>query len=230
MRYQVFRGAYIDYLIMSYDKVLHVWTVQNENYFKRVQVFMGILQAGLFIAILRIISASSVSWFESLLSLSLAVLGCASAWLWRCLNNKQMQYFEFSRRVLRNIESKLLSVGVPLSYFTVESLVFGPKQKNLEARDMPGTLVESMKSVKSNDKKPWLARFKWSKEQYPECNQAPQKVHRVSRVSGGALKLERRLATWAFGLWIAMLFIILIQLLMIFMGQTGTVTVQRTGP
>jgi hypothetical protein len=29
----------------SYDKVLEIWKVQNENYFKRVQIIMAVLQA-----------------------------------------------------------------------------------------------------------------------------------------------------------------------------------------
>ena len=52
-------------LLVAYTKILDIWKVQNENYFKRVQVAMGIIQVGLFLAVLNVLSPLPTSWREA---------------------------------------------------------------------------------------------------------------------------------------------------------------------
>lgn len=187
-------------LMDSYGKILDVWKVHNDNYFKRVQIFMGLLQVGLFLATLKLLFPLPKSFTEALIPIFLGIMGLLSASMWIGLNKKQSQYLEFCRRTLRNLESRLGSLGVPLEYFTTESLVFG------RHRECPPTLYSAAtETVEVGGDKRHLLKFVWSEEPYPESDEY-KGLHSITKVSGGMVSYEKRLAQiarWVWGLVIA---------------------------
>jgi hypothetical protein len=191
-------------LMDSYSKIFTQWKLHNDNYFKRVQVVMGILQVGLFLAVLRQLSPLPKSFAEGLIPIVLGILGILSALMWLKLNAKQGQYLEFCRRMLRNLEARLVKLGVPLEYFTAESFVFGPY------REPPPELIAGViEPVVLKRKKRHLLRFKWSNETYPDSkdNKGP---HSIVKVTGGLISFEKVLAKGALGVWIVVIVAILL--------------------
>jgi hypothetical protein len=191
-------------LLDTYGKIMDVWKVQNDNYFKRVQVAMGIIQVGLFVAILKMLSPLPTTWTEAVLPIAIAILGLFSGIMWVKLNVKQIQYMEFCRRTLRNIENKLAKLQVPLEYFTLEALVFGPK------RECRPPYSASLQMVKAAGKDRAQLTFRWSGEKYPETDSGKKTLHSITRVSGGMVSFERRLAKSAVVLWVLIALIIAI--------------------
>lgn len=192
-------------LLVAYTKILDIWKVQNENYFKRVQVAMGIIQVGLFFAVLKVLSPLPTSWREAILPMLLAVLGILSAHMWTELNEKQTQYMEFCRSNLRNIERRLSTLGVPLEYFTLESLVFGPAP-NFDISPYSATL----ESIEVRKKKRCVIRFLWTQDQYPDPELTNDNIHSVSKVGGGMIFFENRIANGAKFAWYAIIVAVLL--------------------
>ena len=109
-------------LLESYERILDIYKLQNDNYFKRVQVFMTVLQGGLFAVALNAAfnlvdsrvqygwnigqQLESVSLMRLCVLVIISVLGCLSARLWARQHSSNKQYLEFSRTHLRNIEIK----------------------------------------------------------------------------------------------------------------------------
>jgi len=183
-------------LMDSYGKILDVWKVHNDNYFKRIQIFMGLLQVGLFLAAFKLLFPLPKSFTEALIPVFLGIMGILSASMWIGLNKKQNQYLEFCRRTLRNLESRLGSLGVPLEYFTSESLIFG------RHRECPPTLYSAAtETVEVGGDKRHLLRFLWSEESYPESDEY-KGLHSITKVSGGMVWYERRLAQIARWVWV----------------------------
>jgi len=182
-------------LLDSYSKILDVWKVHNDNYFKRVQIFMGLLQVSLFLAAFKLLFPLPKSFTESLISVFLGILGILSASMWIGLNKKQSQYLEFCRRTLRNLESRLGSLGIPLEYFTTESLVFR------HHREAPQLCSATTETVEVGGDKRHLLRFGWSQESYPESDEC-KGIYSITKVSGGMVSYEKRLAQIAICVWI----------------------------
>lgn len=181
-------------LLNSYSKIIDVWKVNNDNYFKRVQIFMGLLQVGLFLTALKLLYPPPESFVAKLFPVFLGILGILSARMWIGLNKKQNQYLEFCRATLRNLESRLGSFGVPLEYFTSESLVFGP------LREHPPTLCSAAtETVEVRGKSRHMLRFCWSQESYPKSGKG---LHSISEVSGGMISYEKRIAQIAGWIWV----------------------------
>jgi len=191
-------------LMDSYGKTLDIWKVHNDNYFKRVQIFMGLLQVGLFLAALKLLFPLPKSFTEALIPVFLGIMGILSASMWIGLNKKQNQYLEFCRRTLRNLESRLGSLGVPLEYFTGESLVFG------RHRECPPTLYSAAtETVEAGGDKRHLLRFLWSEESYPESDEY-KGLHSIAKVGGGMVSYEKRLAQIARWVWVFVIALALI--------------------
>lgn len=177
----------------SYGKIIDVWKVHNDNYFKRVQILMGLLQVGLFLALLKLLSPMPKSFAEAVIPTFLGILGIFSAGVWLRLNKKQSQYLEFCRTTLRNLEHRLGELGVPLEYFTCEALVFGPYRKQT-----PKLLSAAIETVEVAEKGRHKLIFGWSQELYPKSGKG---LHSISEVSGGMISCERRIAQIAVGVW-----------------------------
>lgn len=179
-------------LMDAYGKMLDVWKIHNENYFKRVQIFMGVLQVGLLLAATNSLLAKPSSLPEKLIPIFLGILGLGSAFVWIGLNRTQMQYLEFCRRSLRNLESKLAAHGVPLEYFVSESLVFGPY------RELHSPLCSaSSEGIGQGAKRQGRIRFHWSQEPYPDDEKAGVGDHSVHKVRGGMVSREKRVVCGA---------------------------------
>lgn len=204
----------------SYSRILDVWKVMNDNYFKRVQLFMGIIQVGLFLAALKLLSSTPILIGAVLLAVLLGILGIMSAFMWMSLNKKQAQYLEFCRRSLRNIESRFAQLKIPLQYFTLESLVFnGHRNHNaLYSAEV------SIDDPKASEKKCWT-KFRWSKERYPESDDNVSKLHTMKAVSGGMVFFEKYIAKSALVVWLLIIFVAM------FLGYSNLTcfqTVQKT--
>lgn len=209
----------------SYSRLLEIWKVHNENYFKRVQVVMAVLQAGLFVAIIKFLSPFPTSWSGFVFPAFISIVGIISACLWLNLNEKQTQYLEFCRRVLRNIESKLISEGIPTEYFTVESIVFGPYFDKC-----PNTKGVMMSTRNINNKKRRIAEFTWSGERYPEYESERKELHEVGRVRGGMVYFEKSLARGARLVWIGTIVVLLITCIFCFTGNKDSIPQKEKNP
>ena len=183
-------------ILNAYRIQVDVWKVQNDNYFKRVQILMVVIQAALFTAALRFIPPKSEPWFEIVIPMVIAVLGIFSAHHWTSLNEKQNQYMEFCRRMLRNLESRLVELGVPLRYFTLEAHVFGPLRTEITNSAGTSMGTEGGRHV---------AHFTWSTENYPDPDKKEANIHELRKVGGGMIICEKEIAwgvlcIWALGL------------------------------
>jgi len=183
-------------LLDAYGKILDIWKVLNDNYFKRGQVAMGIVQVGLFLTVVKMLSPPPTTSHQAVLPIVIAVLGVLSGIMWIRLNEKQIQYIEFCRRTLRNIENKLGELQVPLEYFTLEALVFGPHQ------ECPPPYSASREVLDLRKKKRSQLTFRWSGEKYPETDPNGKPLHSIARVSGGMVSFETHLARGAVVLWV----------------------------
>lgn len=192
-------------LMDSYSKILEQLKLLNENYFKRVQVMMGILQAGLLVAAFGKLSFFPKSCDDALVRIIIGILGILSALMWMRLNTKEAQYLEFCKRILRNLEARLMCLGVPLVYFRAESLIFGPNREDLPEISAGG--IETVKLPPSE--KLNAVKFKWSEETYPE-NRDHKGLHSIGKVTGGIISLERRLPQGALGVWILVVVVALL--------------------
>ena len=90
-----------------------------------------------------------------------------------------------------------MSLGVPLDYFTVESLIFG-----LHREPPPELNAGVIQTVELQNKKRHVLRFKWSNETYPDTKDS-KGLHSIVKVTGGLVSFERRLAQGALYVWIA---------------------------
>lgn len=187
-------------LLDAYARVLDIWKVQNDNYFKRVQVAMGIIQVGLFLTALNMLSPLPSTWPQAALPIFISILGVLSGVMWIKLNRKQTQYLEFCRRTLRNLEKRLSELHVPLEYFTLESLVFAPYP---EARSPYSAQSEAVEVAGKNR---FQLTFKWSDENYPDPDSKDRSRHTMSRVAcaGGMVSFEKSLAWGAVVVWVVL--------------------------
>jgi len=202
-----------DSILNAYRIQLDVWKVQNDNYFKRIQIIMVVIQVALFTAALRLIPAKPGPWYEIVIPIGIAILGLLSAWHWFSLNEKQNQYMEFCRRTLRNLETRLVNLDVPLRYFTLEAHVFGPLRT--EIKNSAGTSVNTVAERH-------IAHFDWSQENYPDLDTKEKKIHELNMVGGGMIPFEKEIAIGVIWVWTIAL-IVLIFMCILRSQQTGGV-------
>jgi len=120
-----------DLYLAAYDRVLEIFKVSNDNYFKRTQIVGLFIQSALFAASIKI------AWDKDLelncskewLLLAISVMGMLSAFYWFKSIIKQGDYLELCRLSMRDIECCLSQPehDIPLEYFTKESKVFHDK-------------------------------------------------------------------------------------------------------
>jgi len=156
-------------------------------------------------AILQFASRPILSWQALVTPVLISVLGVLTAAQWERLNERQIQYMEFCRRTLRNLEHRLGCLGFPLHYFTVESLIFGPHRDN--PPNLPGTTV---RSEAEDGRQHHVVTFDWSQEEYPETKCKKKSIHRIGQVRGGMIRFERSVAQLAKLVWAAILFAFLV--------------------
>ncbi|NPU82995.1 MAG: hypothetical protein HPY65_00795 [Syntrophaceae bacterium] len=188
------------YILEVYRVHLDIWKVQNENYFKRVQLLMLAIQAALFAAALEVfINVEGESFDKVLILTSIAGLGMISSAGWITLHDKQNHYLEYCRRTLRNLEHKLSTLGVPLRYFTLEAHVFGPLREE-------GSILAGIAIGRDGNRD--FAHFAWSNERYPDKDMEGKKAnrdHQLAQVGGGMKSFERNMALFLLVLWALML-------------------------
>jgi hypothetical protein len=188
----------------SYDRALEIFRLHNDNYFKRVQIIMVALQAGLFFALIKLLHPVPESWEGFPLPILVTALGIFIAVIWQKLMNRQMQYLELLKRYIRNLEAKSMELGVPIDYFNVEAAISGPKDKDF--------LIKTARIIKhKKNKKYRFLRFKWSREKYPgKRGEESDKIHRVGKKRGGAVRIERMLSKGTIYIWAIVLFLLIV--------------------
>ena len=116
--------------LTAYDCVLKLFQMNNDNYFKRTQIVMIVIQSALFVAFTNVItkfvydSGTEIKWALFVVATLIIILGIILACVWLSFITRQGNYLEFGRCYLRGIESHLMELGIPLGYFTYESKVF----------------------------------------------------------------------------------------------------------
>ncbi len=184
-------------LLQVYGQVLQVYKVQNDVYFKRVQIFLPVLQGGLFVIVFKCLDQSDPRIAQAVLAIGASVAGglCALAWL--AQQRRTCDYMEFTRRHLRNIEVRLGKYGIPLAYFTTESVVFSDKGTT------PGTSLGGVCIKPIPDRKRRKVKFEWSGDCFPSSGK---------RAKGGMMKIEKYLAYGAMVGWVLVLVAVILQL------------------
>lgn len=197
-----------DDLKYSYDKALDIFKLLNDNYFKRVQIVMVALQAGLFIALMRLLSPLPGSWKDFPLPIIVTILGLCIAWIWDTLMIRQMQYMMLIKNYIQNIEAKFVELELPIDYFNVEASISKRFRKN-HFKTITADIVNVENRKK--DGKYWkLARFKWSKGECPLTDEDTEKYHKVGASRGNIVSIERLMSMGAIILWIVLLIWIII--------------------
>jgi hypothetical protein len=110
----------------AYDHVLGMFKVNNDNYFKRTQILMLVIQSALFLALTKLLWDSSVkgSCIVHISQIVIALLGVLSACVWMMMIKRQGDLLEFYKCYLRGIESRLMNdFDIPLGCFTYESKI-----------------------------------------------------------------------------------------------------------
>lgn len=185
---------------------LDVWKVQNDNYFKRIQIVMIAIQAMLFAAFLKLLSDREMDLFLRVWVIAfLALAGAFSAYGWIRQHNKQGQYLEFCRRMLRNLEHELVKLGIPLRYFTLEAQVFGPPY--VKRKKVPKSAGTETRIVGENRA---FAKFVWAKERYPDRDTKNKRAHELARVGGPLKECEKKIAFSILIVWVLILLIAII--------------------
>lgn len=199
----------IENLKYSYDRILDIFRLHNDNYFKRVQIVMVALQAGLFIALMNRLTPIPKSCRELILPIFVAVIGLFVAYIWKVIMNKQMQYMELLKRYLRNLESRFVDLEVPLDYFIIEAAIIKPRNGKDKFKTITAKIEKEEVKKKNKGKKiPYsFAEFEWSEEKYPgKLGEEPDKIHRVGEERGGLVRIERTLSTGTICIWSIVLF------------------------
>ncbi len=204
----------IEDLKYSYDRALDIFKLNNDNYFKRVQIIMVVLQAGLFIALLKLLESNLDPDAKFILSILIMAFGLAVAHTWKKLINRQIQYLELQKRYLRNIEMGFVGQAIPVDYFSIESAI--TKQIPI---DLASAMIKEYKvnnkgeeikegkeggTIKKNNKPYYYAEFKWSGKRYPGGSEELDKIHKVGEARGGTALIERNLSRITFWLWFSL--------------------------
>ena len=199
------------HILDSYKIALDIFKNHNDNYFKRVQIFMSALQVGVAVAFAKVIypfpePLVRESSDEYVAAAFVAFLGCFFAFVWRTLGIRQGQYLEFSRHYLRNLEGKLkeTETGIPLDYFSLESEVF--RLRNECKKTVEYTTAE----IKFCDSRAY-AVFRWitsndkEDKKYPKSKSAFHK-----KAEGGMVRVELYLAFGIAITWFGIAFLCLV--------------------
>ncbi len=104
-----------------------------------------VIQSTLFITFIKLFTWEPPTCFSSLLKAKyiisfgiIALLGIASAKMWRSFIVGQRRVLELCKTYLREIEKNPILIGIPMRYWTYESLVAHPEtDKKRQIEDMP---------------------------------------------------------------------------------------------
>lgn len=114
-------GLSKDDWLAAYDQVQKFYRLNNENYFKRTQLIMVVIQSALFLGLTKVLNDNGVvgkMWLISVIS----VLGILASYAWTEMIKRQRQRLELCRYYMRYIESQL--PGDFLRFCTYEAFVF----------------------------------------------------------------------------------------------------------
>jgi len=194
-------------LLDSYRIHLDIWKVQNDNYFKRVQILMVGTQVMLFSGVIKLMESGLHSHWPGADSLRIAapipaarfglmvlcLLGLIASWVWVNLHKKQRQYLEFTRCSLKNLEFRLAEVGVFVRYFSLEGVAF-------DANSVPDHADASVRLGPGQRRHVY---FEWSERCYPNPTSDAQD-HLPRNVKSGMMRIEGRLSSVIAFVWITL--------------------------
>jgi hypothetical protein len=113
----------------AYDKAFTFHQINIESYFKRTQILMFTIQAGLATAFIKFLSNVFSNTQNSVSTLYLALiiissLGIVFCFIWLSMIERQWNTLEHCRCHMRYIESHLINLGVPLALFRSGAAIF----------------------------------------------------------------------------------------------------------
>lgn len=122
----------------AYERVLKIYELGLADYFKRTQILMVVIQSVMFLAFGKLVQTSLIDppnglgengneWASFIMLISLQFIpaaGVCFALTWSELIKRRYQYVDCYRWYLRDLECRLVSLGIHLDYFSVESRIF----------------------------------------------------------------------------------------------------------
>lgn len=200
----------------SYDKALDIFRLHNDNYFKRTQIIMVAIQAGLFFVIIKLLTPIPVLPKELILPMIVILIGGAIAWAWGVLMTRQMQYMDLLKKYLRNLEAEFKKLDVPADYFNVEYAT-----SSLTVKDpQPQITTASVEGPNGG----MYVEFKWSKAKCPEpengtgsdgpnwfviwiyrmlgCGGEDRYMHKIGVLRGKIVLIEKRMSVAILLFWL----------------------------
>jgi hypothetical protein len=187
----------------SYDKALDIFRLHNDNYFKRIQIIMVAIQAGLFFVIIKLLTPIPVLPKELIFPIIVTFIGIAIAYAWGVLMTRQMQYMMLIKNYIQNLEAKFVDLKLPIDYFNIEASISKKFSKD-HFRTMTAD-IDDVEKLKEDGKHCNFAEFKWSKVKCPATDEKAEKIHKVGAVRGNMVKIESWLSTGTIILWIVLL-------------------------
>ena len=115
-----------------YDQVQKFYSLNNENYFKRTQILMVVIQSALFLGLINVFGTSNFSMKRASIFI-ISFLGILASYAWKEMIERQRQRLELCRYYMRFIESKL---NIPLDFCTYEKKVFHDHSKKGDNKDL----------------------------------------------------------------------------------------------
>lgn len=175
--------------LAAYERVMKVFEMNNDHYFKRTQILMIVIQSALLLSMGKLLSKISGKYSADMgeiitvlkasphtalvglfIGAILSVLGIVGAYAWVRMITRQHQRMELCRTYLRDLESKMCNrLSIPLDYFRKETQAFHDS-RNVH---FDGT----------ND--------------FPSGEMS-------GKIEGGAMNIEKRIAYYLIVLWIFM--------------------------
>jgi len=113
--------------INAYERAQEFYRLDNENYFKRTQILMVVIQSALFLSLVTLYSVDDDILERALWGiLAVSILGCLASFAWALLTKRQHQRLELCRYYMRYIESKLKGCNddAPEGFCIYEKAVF----------------------------------------------------------------------------------------------------------
>ena len=83
-------------LLDAYRQSIEVWKLQNDIYFRRVQILMTAIQAALLVAAITVLTKLPVGSLEYCLVFALATLGCLTSFAWGSMIRRTRSFLELS--------------------------------------------------------------------------------------------------------------------------------------
>lgn len=161
----------INHWLDAYDKVFTYHQINIDGYFKRTQILMFAIQAGLVAVFIKLLSTEkpnngailSVCGLYWVL-LAISGLGVFSCFIWLIMIRRYWITLEHCRCHMRYIERHLMNLGVPIALFRSEAAVSYRNYWVIFADDNDKKCKKNCKDTPCQDKYKCQKRYPYKKE------------------------------------------------------------------